>query len=96
MTACMRSPPARLRVHLGDRTLNVLGAGSVFGELAVLMPEPRAASVTTLEPTVVLRLRKPAFDDLLVDQPELARSVIEALVATLRSSAAHQTGNRPL
>ena len=85
----------RVRVHLGERTLNVLEAGAVFGELAVLVPEPRAASVTTLERTVVLRLRKPVVDELLVDQPELARSVIEVLVATLRSSAVHQIGGVP-
>ena len=61
----------RVRVHRGDRTLVELGAGSVVGELAVLVPEPRSASVTALEPTLLLRVRKVVLDELLSDRPEL-------------------------
>jgi hypothetical protein len=35
-----------VRVHDGERTLNHLGEGDVFGEMAVLDAEPRVASVT--------------------------------------------------
>jgi CRP/FNR family transcriptional regulator, cyclic AMP receptor protein len=78
-----------VRVHRGDRTLVVLGAGSVVGELAVLVPEPRSASVTAVEPTLLLRLRKVVLDELLSDRPELASAVIGVLVARLRSGAEH-------
>jgi len=61
-----------VRVHRGDRTLVELGPGATVGELAVLMPAPRAASVTALEPTLVLRVDKTVLDELLVDWPELA------------------------
>ena len=79
----------RVRVHRGERTLVELGAGSVVGELAVLVPEPRAASVTALEHTQLLRVRKVVLDELLADQPELASGVIAALAGRLRASAAH-------
>src|SRR4051812_12375955 len=75
----------RVRVHRGDRVLSELGGGTVVGELAVLVPEPRSASVTALERTELLRVRKPVLDGLLADRPELASQVIRALVARLRA-----------
>jgi CRP-like cAMP-binding protein len=77
----------RVRVHRGDQTLVELGPGTTVGELAALVPQPRTASVTTLEPTLALRLDKAVLDDLLVEWPELAHGVIEALVARLRAIA---------
>ncbi len=74
-----------VRVHVGARTLRLLGAGDVVGELAVLAPAPRSASVTTTEPTLLLRLRRQPFDELLEDRPEIARAVISALARMLQS-----------
>ncbi len=42
-------------------TLVTLGAGSFFGELALMRDEPRAATVTAAEPTEVLTLTKDIF-----------------------------------
>jgi CRP/FNR family cyclic AMP-dependent transcriptional regulator len=78
-----------VRVHRGGRTLVEQGAGSVVGELAVLVPEARSASVTALEPSLLLRVRKVVLDELLADRPELASAVIGVLVARLRSGAEH-------
>src|SRR3954449_4898332 len=48
----------KVRVHLGDLTLVETGPGGVVGEFAVLAPAPRSATVTALEPTLLLRLRR--------------------------------------
>lgn len=77
----------RVRVHRDGRTLAELGPGVTVGELAVLVPEPRSASVTVLEPTRALRIDKVVLDDLLADWPELAHGVIDALVARVRAAA---------
>ena len=74
----------RLRVHRGGRTLVELGPGATVGELAALVPEPRAASVTALEPSTLLRIDKPVLDELLADRPVLASTIIAALVAMVR------------
>lgn len=79
----------RVRVHRGDQTLVELGSCTTVGELAALVPQPRAASVTALEPTLALRLDKAVLDDLLADWPELAHGVIDALVGRLRAIADH-------
>jgi CRP/FNR family transcriptional regulator, cyclic AMP receptor protein len=76
----------RVRVHRGDRTLVELGPGATVGELAALVPAPRAASVTALEPTLVLRVDQNVLDELLVDWPELAHGVIGELVSRLRAT----------
>jgi CRP-like cAMP-binding protein len=43
--------------------------------------------VTALEPSLLLRLRREAFGELLEDQPVIARAVIESLVVRLQSQA---------
>ena len=75
----------RLRVHRRDFTLATLEPGTTVGELAALVPEPRSASVTALEHSLLLRIEKAVLDELLLEWPELATAVIEALVRTIRS-----------
>jgi CRP-like cAMP-binding protein len=77
----------RVRVHIDTKTLGEKGAGEVFGELAVLAPAPRSASVTAIEPTLLLRLRRASFEELLDDHAELSRSVISTLAQLLQAMA---------
>jgi CRP-like cAMP-binding protein len=73
-----------VRVHDGDRTIVEMGKGQTVGELAVLDPEPRVASVTAVEDTHLFRLEKEAFDEVMVDQPEIAHEIIRVLCQRLR------------
>jgi CRP-like cAMP-binding protein len=82
----------RLRVHVADRTLATLDAGDTVGELAALVPEPRSASVTAIEPATLLRIDKAVLDELLTDRPELANGVITALVTMVRARTDTGTG----
>lgn len=84
-----------VQVARAGRVLVEQGPGSTVGELAALVPEARAASVTAIEPTFALRITKPILDDLLADWPELAASVIAALVARLRATAEHTDTSSP-
>jgi CRP/FNR family transcriptional regulator, cyclic AMP receptor protein len=86
----------RLRVHQGEQTLAALDAGATVGELAALVPEPRSASVTVLEPATLLRIDKGVLDELLVDRPELARGIISALVAMVRGRARSGADSTPV
>jgi eukaryotic-like serine/threonine-protein kinase len=51
--------------QIGDRKeiLTTMGAGSVFGEMALLLDEPRAASVEAVTTTTVLVLDKHTFSE---------------------------------
>ena len=75
-------------VHDGERKITDLGKDQTVGELAVLDPEPRSASVTATEDTQLFRLEKEALDEVMADQPEIARGVIRVLCQRLRQSAA--------
>lgn len=74
----------RLRAVHEGRLLRDLVPGATVGELAALLPEPRSATVTAVEPTLLLRIDKPVLDELLVEYPELAVGVIRTLVMMLR------------
>jgi CRP-like cAMP-binding protein len=71
---------------VGDRVAREIGPGGVVGELAVLAPAPRSATVTATAPSLLLRLRRRPFEELLEDRPEIARAVIRALATMLQGS----------
>lgn len=73
----------QLRVDRADRSV-LIGPGSVVGELAVLDPHPRSATVTATTPGLLFRLHKAAFDEVLVARPEIARGVLVELARRLR------------
>ena len=70
-----------------------LGPGSVVGELSVLDPQPRSATVTAASPVRAFRLRKAAVDEAVRTRPEIAAGVITELVHRLRES--HEPPPRP-
>lgn len=74
----------KMRVHDGERTIAFLEAGEIIGEMALLDPAPRAASVTACEDSVLFRLDKEAFDIALADNPEIAHGVLRVLCRRLR------------
>jgi hypothetical protein len=69
----------------GERLLNELGEGEAFGELALLDPEPRLATVKAAEPTNLLRLDAPNFREILEAQPEVSAAIIQVITKYLRS-----------
>ena len=78
----------RVRVHRGGRTLNMLEKYAVFGEMSALDPEPRSASVTTVDNTRLLQLKQAAVQQLMATQPGVARDIIRILCQHLRARLA--------
>ncbi len=67
-----------------EKILEMLGAGSFFGELSLLDGAPRSASVKALTDTRILALSRSDFLGLLHRSPDLAMAVIQELTARLR------------
>ena len=68
-----------VRVHDNDVVLKHLYKGEVFGEIGAFAPELRTASITAETDCVLFRLDQEDLYDTLAEQPEAARSIIQAL-----------------
>lgn len=76
----------RVSVIKGERQVAELGERQVFGELAVLDPAPRSASVVALTEVTVLRIERDEFADIMAVRPEIAAGVIKVLTRRLRGA----------
>jgi ATP:ADP antiporter, AAA family len=74
----------KVRVYVDDRELTVLGERKVFGELALLDPEPRSASVTAIEPALLFRISQAAIYELMANHIEIARGIMRVLCRRIR------------
>lgn len=74
-----------VRVHDEDHVLNFLGEGDIFGEMAVLDPEPRVASVTATRQSRLLRLERQPLYELMDRHSEVAHGIIRVLCGHLRA-----------
>ncbi len=69
----------------GDQALiRVLGVGDFFGELAVIAPAPRNATIVCLDSTETLGLHREAFDELRAKNPGMDAVLMQALIAEVR------------
>ena len=66
-------------VTRGDRTIAKLGPGDFFGELALLDPAPRDATVSASAPTNLLVLSRGSFMKALDDIPALRDAVLHGM-----------------
>lgn len=74
--------------HDQVRHLKTLCRGDFFGEMGLIQNAPRAASVTTLEPTTVLEIHKEAFDRLLPRSASLSLAMAKEVSRRLRENDA--------
>ena len=73
-------------VGRGGRKVAVLGPGDFFGELALLDPAPRDATVTALTPMEVVVLGRREFTGLLAEVPTIARRLLLGMARRLREA----------
>jgi hypothetical protein len=85
----------RMRVHDGDQTIRELGEREIFGELALLDPEPRSASVTALTDARLFRLDRETFSQLMAGNIEIVRGVLHVLCERLRRGTFRGTAAIP-
>ena len=75
----------RLTTPLGDRMwLRLIGPGGWFGELSLISPCPRSATIVALEPTETLVVSREHTDELRHRIPEFDSMLIDALVNDVR------------
>ncbi|HSL10556.1 MAG TPA: cyclic nucleotide-binding domain-containing protein [Actinomycetota bacterium] len=71
------------RVDVGGR-YHVLKPGEFFGEMALIAPGKRLATVRAVTPVRTLRIPADAFQAFVLDHPHVALSMMKTLVVRLR------------
>ena len=75
----------RAAASIGDRTVGEIGPGSFFGEMALLDGGTRTATVTAVEPMVVLVLNRREFSSFIGVLPSVAIKMLTAVGGRLRT-----------
>ena len=70
-------------VHRGPQTFATLGAGEFFGEMSLVEPAPRSATVTSMSSAFLFRLPHDSLRALMADEPEVANVLLVQIVKTL-------------
>ena len=73
----------KAEVVTDGRTVAVLGPGDYFGELALLDPHPRTATVTMVEAGQVLEMNQREFWSLLREVPALPLKLLQGMARRL-------------
>jgi CRP/FNR family transcriptional regulator, cyclic AMP receptor protein len=71
-----------------EKILDILGAGEIFGEFAMLDGHPRSATVTTCEPTELGTISYKDFREFVSTRPEILWKVTAALCERIRKTSA--------
>jgi CRP-like cAMP-binding protein len=76
----------RARVDSGSVEVSRIEPGASVGELAVIDPAPRAATVTALEPCLLFRIDQAPFREVMQEQPEVMAALLTMLTRLVRSA----------
>jgi CRP-like cAMP-binding protein len=71
------------RVDVGGR-FHILKVGQVFGEMALIAPGPRMATVRAVTSLAALRIDADDFQAFLLEHPKVSLSLLKAVVLRLR------------
>jgi CRP/FNR family cyclic AMP-dependent transcriptional regulator len=74
----------RVRVHDAAHTFAVLEENEILGELSILDAEPRSASATTLEESILLKLEQEPFYEIMLSNAEVLKGILKTLCKRLR------------
>ena len=77
-----------VRIHKGEKEIAVLSKGKFIGEMALLDQEPRSASITTTEETMLLEINGEDFYDLMASRMEIMQGIVKVLTQRLRNAIA--------
>jgi len=77
----------KVRLHRKGQEISVSGPQEAFGTWALFDNQPRVATATALEETLVLRISREDFYDLLSDHIRIAEALLRSMARSLRSLA---------
>jgi CRP/FNR family transcriptional regulator, cyclic AMP receptor protein len=76
----------KVRIQIGNRSINELSVGSIFGEMALIDNEPRSATVVAVSDVEVVPVSEKQFLFLVSQTPYFALKVMRVLAQRLRAT----------
>ncbi len=76
----------QVEIRVGNSTVEIVGPGGIFGEMAMIDGSARSADAIAAEDAVVFPIDKIRFDYLTTETPFFARTVMNVLVERLRAA----------
>ena len=73
-------------VRLGERTIETLGRGEIFGEMALVDAKPRSATIMAETDCVLVPISEKQFVLMVREAPYFALSVMRVLAQRLRAA----------
>jgi len=91
----------RLRVFVHDeagppRRVRELGRGQVIGEMALYTGEPRSATVVAIRESVLVRLPRHGFEQLVARSPQASVAMTREVIRRLQRQPSHDSAERPV
>jgi HEAT repeat protein/ATP/ADP translocase len=74
------------RLDSTEHSIAFLEQEDAFGEMAILDDEPRSASVRAVLPTLVLKIDRENFHELILERPQISFAIFKMLTSRLRLS----------
>jgi len=71
-------------IRLGDRVLETISDGSVFGEMALIDDEPRSATAVAKTECRVAQITAPTFHEMIALHPDFALDVMKIMARRAR------------
>ena len=87
---------ARAATEAGEVVVGEIGRGEVVGEAALLVDQPRSATVVALRDSELLHLSVDAFEGLVAEHPSFLRPMSAQVVARMLASRHGPVASRPV
>jgi len=91
----------RFRVYMAgedgtQRVVRELGRGEVIGEMSLYTGEPRSATVVAIRNSVLARLDKPQFEEMLARSPQASIALTRQIIGRLQTQHLHHPVSAPV
>jgi CRP/FNR family transcriptional regulator, cyclic AMP receptor protein len=74
----------KVAIKVGDKTVEEIASGGIFGEMALIDREPRSASAVAVEDSEIIPIDERLFIILVQDAPYFALDVMRVLAERIR------------
>ena len=91
----------RFRVYMAgedgtQRAVRELGRGEVIGEMSLYTGEPRSATVVAIRDSVLAKLDKPHFEEMLARNPQASIALTRQIIGRLQTQHLHHPVSAPV